>query len=150
MIRLGSLGGYPFEGPRVLGGWHSSPGPAIFAVLTRPDADQQQFEVIYVGHATDLAGEGLPFDHGYANRWIERAGGKWNLWIATYVIPGGLESHRERITEELVAIYHPSCNPAQFDRMWREEWIGSYEAPTTKPLTTQRKPPGVEPPYSGM
>lgn len=146
MIRLGSLGGYPFEGPRVLGGWHAPQEQGIFAVLTRPNTDTQRFEVIYVGHADDLSQEGLPFDHGASHRWIERAGGKWNLWIASYVIPGGLPSHRERITDELVAIYHPSCNPTQFDRTWKDEWIGSYEAPTTKPLTTDRTPPGPDEP----
>lgn len=146
MIRLGSLGGYPFEGPRVLGGWHAPVDPGIFAILTRPNADRQRFEVIYVGHADDLSQEGFPFDNAHADRWVERAGGKWNLWIATYVIPGGLRSHRERITEELVAIYHPSCNPAQFDRTWKDEWIGSYEAPTTRRLTTGRTPPATDRP----
>lgn len=145
MIRLGSLGGYPFEGPRVLGGWRAPPDPAIFAILTRPDADQQRFEVIYLGHADNLSLQGLPFEHVHADRWIKRAGGKWNLWIATYVIPGGLPSHRERITEELVSIYSPSCNSSQFDRTWRDEWIGSYDAPTTKPLTTERTPPEAGP-----
>lgn len=141
MIRLGSLGGYPFEGPRVLGGWSASHGPGIFAILTRPDTDTQRFEVIYVGHAEDLSEAGLPFDHPHSDLWIERAGNKWDLSIATYVIPGGLASHRERITEELVAIYRPSCNPAQFDRTWKDEWIGSYTAPTANPLTTRREPP---------
>ncbi len=143
MIRLGSLGGYPFEGPRVLGGWNPPRHPGLFAVLTRPEPGSQRFEVIFLGHADDLSEIGLPFEHPLAGCWIERAGGKWNLWIASYVIPGGLRSHRERITEELVAIYHPSCNPERFDRAWKDEWIGSYRAPTTKPLTTRREaPPG--------
>lgn len=141
MIRLGSLGGYPFEGPRVLGGFQPPAGPGIFAILARPNPESQRFEVIYLGHADDLAASGLPFDHPAADRWIERAGGKWNLSIATYDIPGGLPSHRERITEELAAIYHPSCNDTQYDRAWKDEWIGSYSAPTTKPLTTRRDAP---------
>ncbi len=141
MIRLGSLGGYPFEGPRVLGGFHGPPEPGLFAILTRPHTESQRFEVIYLGHADKLSEAGLPFEHPHSERWIERAGGKWNLWIATYVIPGGLPSHRERITEELMAVYHPSCNPSRFDRTWKEEWIGSYRAPTTNPLTTEREPP---------
>lgn len=143
MIRLGSLGGYPFEGPRVLGGWSPPAQPGLFAVLTRAEEGSQRFEVIYLGHADDLSAIGLPFDHPSAGRWIDRAGNKWNLWIASYVIPGGLRSHRERITEELVAIYHPSCNPEQFERAWKDEWIGSYRAPTTKPLTTDREVPPV-------
>lgn len=142
MIRLGSLGGYPFEGPRVLGGFHGPARPGIFAILTRPDEGTQRYEVIYLGHADDLSTAGLPFQHPHAQRWIERAGGKWNLSIATYEIPGGQRSHRERITEELAAIYHPSCNPEQFERTWKDEWIGSYRAPTTNPLTTDREPPG--------
>lgn len=146
MIRLGSLGGYPFEGPRVLAGWQPPHQAGIFAILTKPKADRQQFEVIYVGHSGALLDEGLPFDHDGAHRWIDRAGDKWNLWIATYEIPGGQASHRERITEELVAIYHPSCNSEQFERTWRDEWIGSYQAPTAKPLTTDREPPDVDRP----
>ncbi len=141
MIRLGTLGGYPFEGPRVLGGFQPPANPGIFAIFARTDPDSRQFEVIYLGHAEDLSEVGLPFGHHLADRWIERAGGKWHLHIATYVIPGGLPSHRQRITEELIATYHPSCNPEQFDRAWKEEWIGSYEAPTTKPLTTRRDAP---------
>lgn len=141
MIRLGTLGGYPFEGPRVLGGWHPPDQPGLFAVLTRQDPESQRYEVIYLGHADDLSEIGLPFQHPQADAWIERASGKWNLSVAFYAIPGGGRSHRERITEELIAIYHPSCNPDQFDRAWKDEWIGSYRAPTAKPLTTRRDAP---------
>ena len=141
MIRLGSLGGYPFEGPRVLGGWNAPKEAGLFAIFTRSDPESQRFEVIYLGHADDLSAMGFPFGHPDSSRWIERAGGKWNLWISSYAIPGGSPSHRERITEELMAIYHPTCNAEQFDREWKDEWIGSYRAPTTKPLTTPRDAP---------
>ncbi len=57
------------------------------------------------------------------------------------MIPGGSRSHRQRMTEELVAIYRPSCNSEQFERQWKDEWIGSYQAPTTNPLTTPREAP---------
>ena len=33
MIRLGSLAGYPFDGPRLLAGWTPSPGPAVYAIM---------------------------------------------------------------------------------------------------------------------
>lgn len=141
MIRLGTLGGYPFEGPRVLGGWRPPGEPGLFAILTREREESQRYEVIYLGHADDLSTVGFPFSHPRAQSWIDRAKGKWNLSIAFYTIPGGTQSHRERITEELIAAYHPSCNPEQFDRAWKDEWIGSYEAPVTKPLTTDRETP---------
>ena len=62
MIRLGSLAGYPFEGPRVLAGWTPPALAAVYAVMYRPDSDAkpQDFAVIYVGHSDDLSREPLP------------------------------------------------------------------------------------------
>ena len=140
MIRLGSLAGYPFEGPRVLAGWTAPALPAVYAIMVKPDAEREQYAVIYVGHADDLSAERFPFNHPRAQCWIERAGNRWHLHIATYVVPGGLRSHREQIAQELAAIYHPGCNEQQYDRAWKDQWIGEYNAPTTGPLTTGREP----------
>jgi hypothetical protein len=142
MIRLGSLAGYPFEGPRLLGGWTPPASPAVYAVLVKPDpeAKPETYAVIYVGHADDLSAERFPFNHPRARCWIDRAGGQWKVYICSYVVPGGLRSHREQIAQELAAIYHPSCNEQQYDRAWKDEWIGEYRAPTTGPLTTGRDP----------
>ena len=142
MIRLGSLAGYPFEGPRALAGWTAPAVPAVFAILCRNDAERkpQQFSVIYIGQSDDLSGDRFPFRHRHAPAWIKRAGSKWNLHIAVYEVPGGLKSHREQIAAELISIYHPTCNPEQFDRTWKSEWIGAYSAPTTGPLTTASAP----------
>ena len=65
MIRLGSLAGYPFEGPRLLGGWTPPPVPAVYAILYKPEpeAKPEQYAVIYVGHADDLSAERFPFRH---------------------------------------------------------------------------------------
>lgn len=140
MIRLGSLAGYPFEGPRILAGWSAPPVAAVYAVLTLDDPERRphDFAVIYVGHADDLSKENFPLRHRHAPTWIQRAGSKWRLHICIYEVPGGLRSHREQITQGLIALYHPTCNPEQYDRSWRNEWIGSYRAPTTGALTTPR------------
>jgi hypothetical protein len=140
MIRLGSLAGYPFEGPRLLGGWTPPARPAVFAILHRPDPESERYAVIYVGHSDDLSAESLPFNHESAPCWIARAGGKWGVHVCWYEVPGGLRSHREQIARELVAIYRPGCNEQQYDQSWRQEWIGDYQAPTTGPLTTGRQP----------
>lgn len=142
MIRLGSLAGYPFEGPRVLAGWTPPPTPAVYAVLYRPapDTKPQDHAVIYVGHADDLSAEGFPSRHPAAPCWVERAGDRFNLHICFYEVPGGTRAHREQIARELVAVYRPGCNAEQFDQAWKDEWIGSYRAPTTAPLTTDREP----------
>jgi hypothetical protein len=140
MIRLGSLAGYPFEGPRLLGGWTPPVRPAVFAILYKPDTAVEQYAVIYVGHSDDLSLESLPFNHADAPCWIARAGDKWRVHVCWYEVPGGLRSHREQITRELVAIYRPSCNPQQYDQTWRQEWIGAYSAPTAGPLTTPQTP----------
>ncbi|MFP4512918.1 MAG: hypothetical protein ACLFRV_08245 [Acidimicrobiales bacterium] len=144
MIRLGSLAGYPFEGPRVLAGWTPPASPGVYAILTRPEPESkaQQFAVIYVGHGDDLSRERFPFKHPQASCWTKRAGDRFNLHVCTYEVPGGLPAHREQIVRELIAIYRPSCNPEQYDPAWKDEWIGGYTAPTTGPLTTGRDPSG--------
>lgn len=142
MIRLGSLAGYPFDGPWVLGGWTPPARAAVYAVLCKPEPETkpQRYAVIYVGHADDLAAQRFPFRHPRAPCWIRRAGDRWKLHICTYEVPGGLVSHREQIVRELTAIYRPGCNPERYDAAWQDEWIGSYRTPTTGPLTTDRDP----------
>jgi hypothetical protein len=142
VIRLGSLAGYPFEGPRVLAGWTAPSVAAVYAILCRNDAEHrsQEYSVIYVGHADDLSGERFPFRHRAAASWMRRAGDRWNLYVCTYEVPVGLPSHREQIMRELIAVYRPSCNTEQYDQAWKDEWIGAYQAPTTSPLTTERQP----------
>lgn len=142
MIRLGSLAGYPFAGPRVLAGWTPPAVPAVFAILYRPRVDErsQEYAVIYVGHSDDLSLESFPFKHPAAPCWMERAGDRWKLHVCIYEVPGGTRSHREQITHELLAVYRPGCNTEQFAPAWKDEWIGSYRTPTTGPLTTDRDP----------
>jgi hypothetical protein len=142
MIRLGSLAGYPFEGPRVLAGWTAPARAAVYAIAVKPEPDTKPdtYAVIYVDHSGDLSAEHFPFNHPRASSWVRRAGSRWKLYICTYEVPGGLPSHREQIARELMAVYHPSCNPEQYDSSWKDEWIGEYTAPTAGPLTTSRDP----------
>ena len=142
MIRLGSLAGYPFEGPRVLAGWTAPARAAVYAILVRPEPERkaQEYAVIDVDHSEDLSREGFPFQHPRASCWIPRAPNRYQLHICIYEVPGGLRSHREQIVRELVAVYKPGCSPDQYDASWKREWIGDYTAPTTGPLTTDRDP----------
>jgi hypothetical protein len=142
MIRLGSLAGYPFEGPRALGGWTPPAVAAVWAILYKPDPDTKpdRYAVTYVDHSDDLSAERFPFAHKRAACWVQRAGSRWKLHVCYYEVPGGLPSHREAIARELTAVYRPSCNPDQFESAWKDEWIGEYSAPTTGPLTTSKDP----------
>lgn len=141
MIRLGSLAGYSFEGPRALAGWTAPAEPAVYAVLAKTNPQRpQEFSVIYVGHGDDLSTEGFPFRHARSSAWIARAGSKFNLHVAWLNVPGGTAAHREQISQELIAIYDPSCNLNKFDNAWKDEWIGSYDTSVTEPLTTERRP----------
>ncbi len=143
MIRLGSLAGYPFEGPRVLGGWQPPARGAVFAILYLADPEGRPYDyaVIDVDHADDLQQARLPFRHPRSACWERRAGDKWNLHIATYEPPGGTTAHRAQIVKELLAVYKPGCAPEQYDQAWDDDWIGSYDAPTTAPLTTSKDRP---------
>ena len=142
MIRLGSLAGYPFEGPRLLAGWTPPEGPGVYAVLYRPDPGSapERYAVIDVDHADDLSAAGLPFRHPRSPCWVRRAGGRWSVHVAVYEVPGGSRGHRELITSELCSVYRPGCSEQQFRPAWEEHWIGSYSAPTTGPLGTGRDP----------
>jgi hypothetical protein len=146
LIRLGSLAGYAFEGPRLLAGFTPPSRPAVYAILYRPDSDTspERYGVIYVGHTEDMSDERLPFDHPRASCWLRRVGGdRFKLHICHLEAPGAQPGHREQIMRELVAIYEPGCNPEQYDQTWDEDWIGEYDAPgTTGPLTTGRDPSG--------
>ena len=141
MIRLGSLAGYPFEGPRVLGGYQPPEIAAVYVILYRadPEGKPHDFAVIDVDHADDLLQAKLPFGHPRAKCWERRAGNKWGVHIATYEVPGGTTAHREQIVKELLAVYKPGCAPEQYDQAWDDHWIQSYDAHnTTGPLTTSR------------
>lgn len=139
MIRLGSLAGYAFEGPRALAGWTPAAVPAVFAIMAKDNPDRpQEMSVIYVGHSDDLSTEGFPFKHPRSSAWIKRAGGKYNLHACWLEVPGGTRAHREQITQELLAVYAPTCNTEKFDNSWKAEWIGDYSTPVTDALTTKR------------
>ncbi|MBU6245385.1 MAG: hypothetical protein KGP12_09235 [Actinomycetales bacterium] len=141
MIRLGTLAGYAFEGPRALAGWTPPSTAAVYAILAKSNpARPQEFAVIYVGHADDLSTEGFPFRHPRSAAWIARAEGKYNLHACWLEIPGGTLGHREQIARELIAIYEPTCNAEKFVQAWKDEWIGEYETPVTDALTTTREP----------
>jgi hypothetical protein len=144
VIRLGSLAGYPFDGPRLLAGWTPPQAAAVYAVLYKPDpAKPENYAVMYVGHADDLSAERFPFKHPRAACWINRAGSKWKVYIATYEVPGGTAAHREQIVRELAAVYRPSCNEQQYDHAWKDEWIGEYSgAPNTAPVKRRGPDPG--------
>jgi hypothetical protein len=136
MIRLGSLAGYPFEGPRLLASWTPPQAAAVYAIVYKPDPDTkpEHYAVIYVGHADDLSAQRFPFRHPRSPCWIRRTGSKWKVYICTYEVPGGTRAHREQIARELMAVYQPGCNDDQYDHTWKDEWIGEYTAPTTAPV----------------
>ena len=83
MIRLGSLAGYPFEGPRLLAGWTPPAVPAVYAIAYKPAPGEhaEQYAVIYVGHSDDLTKERFPFQHPRASCWVKRAGDRYKIYI---------------------------------------------------------------------
>jgi len=100
-----------------------------------PEAKPGRYAVSYVDHSDDLSAAKFPFRHPRAGCWTRRAGDKWKVYIAVYEVPGGGQPHREQICRELIAVYRPGCNDQQYDQAWKDEWIGTYEAPTTNSVT---------------
>ncbi len=62
VIRLGSLAGYPFEGPRLLAGWTPPAVAAVYAIAYKPDPETrpERYAVIYIGHSDDLTDRAVP------------------------------------------------------------------------------------------
>lgn len=139
MIRLGSLAGYVFDGPRLLGGWTPPHEPGVYVIMYKPDPERERYAVIYAAESDDLSALGFPFRHPGAPCWTRRAGSKWRLHVATLDIPGGTRRHREQVVSELIAIYEPACNEERYDNSWRKEWIGE---------TSDAPHPGILPPSS--
>jgi hypothetical protein len=129
MIRLGSLAGYPFEGPRVLAGWTPPPVPAVYAILLRPRPDRDRFAVIDVDESGNLADAGLPLRHPHAACWIARAGSRWDLHVCWYEIPGDSPAQRTEIVRQLIATYHPKCCDSQYDTNWSPTWLAEKQPP---------------------
>ena len=141
MIRLGSLAGYPFEGPRLLGGWTPPPTAAVYAIVYKPEPEAKagQYAVIYVGHSDDLSNERFPFKHPRAACWVQRSGRRWKVYICTYAVPGGGRSHREQIARSSSRSTSPRCNAAAI-RPSDGRTSGSANMPPRRPdpLTTGR------------
>ena len=142
MIRLGSLAGYPFDGPRLLAGWTPPQAAAVYAVLYKPDpaAKPENYAVIYVGHADDLSNERFPFKHPRAACWIQRAGSKWKVYIASYQVPGGTGAHREQITHELAAVYRPGSTSSSTTTRGRTSGSASTRRRRTPPRSPAAAP----------
>jgi len=87
--------------------------------------------LVLTGVTAEADTERFPFRHPSAPCWVRRAGSRWKVYIATYEVPGGTPAHREQISRELTASYHPGCNDQQYDQSWREEWIGGPSTPAT-------------------
>ena len=146
MIRLGSLAGYPFEGPRLLAGWTAPAAAAVYAIAYKPEPDTKpdRYAVIYVGHSDDLSAERFPFQHPRAHCWVKGAGSKWKVYICTFEVPGGGRPHREQIARELTAVYQPRCNDQQYDQAWKDEWIGGTTSSSPSLAKDPARPGGSE------
>ena len=145
MIRLGSLAGYPFEGPRLLAGWTPPAAAAVYAIAYKPEPEARpdRYAVIYVGHSDDLSAERFPFQHPRAQPAGGRRRPRCPVYICTYEVPGGGRPHREQIARELTAIYQPRCNDQQFDQAWKDEWIGGTTS-SSPGLAKDPARPGTE------
>ena len=139
VIRLGSLAGYPFEGPRVLAGLTAPAMPAVFAILYRPDPTKQQYAVMYVGHSEDLSAEPFPFRHPRSPAGSSAPAASGRSSSRPTRSPAGWRRTASRSSEELCAVYQPSCNEQQFDQAWQDHWIGSTTRRPRRPLSTGRQ-----------
>ncbi len=112
VIRLGSLAGYPFEGPAAARRLDPAVPPGRLRDHVQARAGHQAGQLR--GHLRRSLRRplrrALPVPHPRAHCWVRRAGSRWKVYVCTYEVPGGSRPHREQIARELIAIYQPSCN----------------------------------------
>ena len=130
MIRLGSLAGYPFEGPRLLGGWTAPAGGRGVRdhVQARPggQAGAARGDLRRARRRPDGRAVPVPAPAGA----LLDQPGRLPLEGLRLHLRGARRQpgHREQIARELIAVYQPGCNDEQYDQAWKDEWIGG---PTT-------------------
>lgn len=100
-----------FDGPHLLKEWTPLNFPAIYAIMMKPDPENnpEGFQMIYLCESGELSG------HEYKNHpkydcWFEKAGYKSNIYISAHVMPRSTFEERERLKNALIMIHKPYCN----------------------------------------
>jgi hypothetical protein len=105
--------GCNFTEPAGLWNWKPVPVTGIYAIVV-PDAGvrPRPYRPIYFGQTIDFALKGFPGSHALFKQWVKAGKRKDSLYISIHVMPGADENQRRLVEKDMIAKFHPACNPA--------------------------------------
>lgn len=105
-------GSYEFEGPFPINEYEPKDIAGVFAVLTKPDAENfpNRYTVLLFGESTNMEQEGFNEDHDNYECVRKHAGFVENTFISIYPMTDSERDERNEIVRELVKKYTPVCN----------------------------------------
>lgn len=101
-----------FDGPHLLKEWEPLNFPAIYAIMTKPDPenDPDSYQIIYLCESKELSKEKSYLKHPKYDCWFKIAGFKSNIYISAHVMPNSNADEREKLKNALITIHMPPCN----------------------------------------
>ena len=127
MIRLGSLAGYPFEGPRLLAGWTPPPAAAVLRDPVQAEPDTAGAVRGHLRRALPMTCPPSGSRSATRARLVLGAPGRRPL-EGLHLHLRGARAVAGRTASRSAASSPrstgPGCNEQQYDQAWKEEWIG--------------------------
>ena len=105
------IGNRVFDGPHLIKDWDPLNFPAIYAVLMKPDLNEQDnYQLLYICESSEFSELGSGLDHPKYESWFKEAGFKSNIYIGAHVMPNSTFEDRKLLKNVLIDIYGPVCN----------------------------------------
>ena len=100
-----------FDGPHLLKEWSPLNFPAIYAILIKPDPENNPdgFQIIYLCESNELSEKNY-LDHPKYDCWFKKAGFKGNIYIGAHVMPKSTFEDMKMLKNALIAVHKPQCN----------------------------------------
>ncbi|WP_414470505.1 hypothetical protein [Methanobacterium sp. ACI-7] len=101
-----------FDGPHRIKEWNPLNFPAIYAIMTKPDPENNPdgFQIIYLCESSELSKEKSYPDHPQYECWLKKAKFRGNIYISAHVMPNSSSEEREKLKNALISVHIPPCN----------------------------------------
>ncbi len=111
------IGNRVFDGPHLLKDWDLLKFPAIYAILMKPDPNEQNnYQLLYICESTEFSELKSGLDHPKYECWFKEAGFKSNIYIGAHVMPNSTFKERKLLKSVLIGMYDPVCNHKTEDK----------------------------------
>ncbi|MEN4017887.1 MAG: hypothetical protein PQ975_03865 [Methanobacterium sp.] len=104
-----------FDGPHPIKEWNPLSFPAIYAIMTRPDPENnpEGYQIIYLCESNELSEKESYLSHPKYECWFKEAGFRSNIFIGAHVMPNSTSEEREKLKNALIRVHKPLCNDSK-------------------------------------